>query len=234
MSLALDFHFTEPASPLFINVDADDIETLFVISTTQVHNSEPTTVPNQARQRALANGGNDVAKKRMRDSETPTATPKFKKSVKVVRRTELPNHRQVPTTPSSSMGASANGKKKDKQPLFLPSQSDIAVEEGHDVNMTGPDMDGADAYGLEYEDQEVQMGDLNPPSEGEDMIFALSQAKAERVRMNTYLLCNSFAQFPGILYSRSSRFSTIRLHSQLLMRITPRCQSGAAFCQLTS
>ncbi|KAF7964661.1 hypothetical protein HWV62_36787 [Athelia sp. TMB] len=36
MSLAMDMRFTDPASPLFIDVDGDSSETLFVISTSQV------------------------------------------------------------------------------------------------------------------------------------------------------------------------------------------------------
>jgi len=37
MSLALDLRFTDPAAPLFIDVEGDHTETLFVISTSQVH-----------------------------------------------------------------------------------------------------------------------------------------------------------------------------------------------------
>ncbi|KAG6336035.1 hypothetical protein ID866_3051 [Astraeus odoratus] len=43
MGLALDLRFTDPAAPLFIVVEGDESESLFVISTSQMQNAPPNT-----------------------------------------------------------------------------------------------------------------------------------------------------------------------------------------------
>ncbi|KAF8070693.1 Rad9-domain-containing protein [Lyophyllum atratum] len=85
MSLAIDLRFTNPAAPLFIDVEGDNSETLFVISTSQVHGAI-TGAPSQ-------NYINSSARKRER-AETPL-DPKNRKTMKAV-------HRIEPRTPSEA------------------------------------------------------------------------------------------------------------------------------------
>jgi cell cycle checkpoint control protein RAD9A len=66
MSFPLDLHFTDPASPLFIDIESENSETLFVISTSQV--GANAGVPSQAQ----SNTGHDlgsVNRKRMRQDD---------------------------------------------------------------------------------------------------------------------------------------------------------------------
>lgn len=54
MSLSLDLRFTDPAAPLYIDVEGDSLEALFVISTSQVHGAV-TGAPSQLYQPPSAN-----------------------------------------------------------------------------------------------------------------------------------------------------------------------------------
>ncbi|KIJ61309.1 hypothetical protein HYDPIDRAFT_42715 [Hydnomerulius pinastri MD-312] len=97
MNSALDLRFTDPAAPLFIDVEGDESECLFVISTSQIQgapsNSNPasnananrgssTPQPNNARKRPHPDAGEEQQRER---SETPR-TEKVKKSMKAVQR----------------------------------------------------------------------------------------------------------------------------------------------------
>ncbi|KAL6307276.1 Rad9-domain-containing protein [Sparassis latifolia] len=52
----LDIRFTDPAAPLYIDVEGDLSETLFVISTSQIH-GVPSSIAGQARQRNITSVG---------------------------------------------------------------------------------------------------------------------------------------------------------------------------------
>ncbi|RDB24994.1 Cell cycle checkpoint control protein RAD9A [Hypsizygus marmoreus] len=96
MSLALDLRFTDPAAPLFIDVEGDNSETLFVISTSQVHGAMA-DAPSQHCQ-AMNN------KKRERE-ETPAQTSN-KKPMKAVKKVEA-RMLSVPRTPGLDPGPSS-------------------------------------------------------------------------------------------------------------------------------
>ncbi|KIK67139.1 hypothetical protein GYMLUDRAFT_238472 [Collybiopsis luxurians FD-317 M1] len=82
-SLGLDIHFTDPAEPLFIKVEGDNFETLFVIST-----SQPPGAHGHARQRNSGIASSSAAKKRLRE-DTPggESSTRFKKPAKAVQPT---------------------------------------------------------------------------------------------------------------------------------------------------
>lgn len=66
MSFPLDLHFTDPISPLFIDIESDNSETLFVISTSKV--GANAGVPSQAQSNPGRNPGS-VNRKRMREDD---------------------------------------------------------------------------------------------------------------------------------------------------------------------
>ncbi|KAJ7287580.1 hypothetical protein C8J57DRAFT_591326 [Mycena rebaudengoi] len=76
MSLTLDLRFTDPAAPLFIDVDGDNSDTLFVIST-----SQPPGIP--------ASSQASVIRKKREREETPRDFVRAKKPMKVVQRTDV-------------------------------------------------------------------------------------------------------------------------------------------------
>ncbi|KAJ3811476.1 Rad9-domain-containing protein [Lentinula aff. lateritia] len=146
--LGLDIRFTDSAEPLFIDVEGDNFETLFVISTSQP--------PGSAVQTRLASTG---PKKRLRE-DTPADSSRFKKPMKVVQSTtdrmsitrdttpasnRLSSSRQMlppatPVTPSPDhqhsrhhtlhapqTSALAAPKLSQELPLFLPGSSQLSI-----------------------------------------------------------------------------------------------------------
>ncbi|KAF5389375.1 hypothetical protein D9757_004265 [Collybiopsis confluens] len=79
--LGLDIRFTDPAEPLFIDVEGESFETLFVISTSQPPGMYVRT---QQRNGRLASSG--PLKKRLRE-DTPAGESRFKKPTKAVQPT---------------------------------------------------------------------------------------------------------------------------------------------------
>lgn len=101
MNLSLVLRFTDPAAPLYIEIDGenDSAETLFVISTSQVHGA-PIRVSNSAGH--TASGG----PKREREERTVTPAPS-KKLIRAVHPVDTPlngsnNLTRVPSKPASS------------------------------------------------------------------------------------------------------------------------------------
>ncbi|KAK1233647.1 hypothetical protein PQX77_003191 [Marasmius sp. AFHP31] len=77
-ALCLDLRFTTPAAPLFIDVEGDNFETLFVISTSQVQIS-----PSQHGRHTP-----QPVKKRIREDTPGDVSGRFKKPMKVVQPTD--------------------------------------------------------------------------------------------------------------------------------------------------
>lgn len=173
MALAVDLRFTDPAAPLFIDVEGDNSETLFVISTSQVHGAINGT-PSQ-------NYAAPGAKKRERE-ETPLEI-KNKKSMKAVQ-SQAPAARQPVTRTqraappqASSAGRSqqydhempppsfipargSSPQKVPQEPLFLPS-SQLSVADEEVLRSTG--------LGIEHMDA-GELADLLD-GEGEEVAF---------------------------------------------------------------
>ncbi|KIJ18756.1 hypothetical protein PAXINDRAFT_161563 [Paxillus involutus ATCC 200175] len=125
MGSALDLRFTDPAAPLFIDVEGDESECLFVISTSQIQGAHSKANPN-ARDSSTPNPQQVSVRKRPHPdaeeqvasnasgsgrerSETPRAE-KVKKSMRAVQRMEVPatgtgvgiGCRETPTTSSNA------------------------------------------------------------------------------------------------------------------------------------
>ncbi|THU99152.1 hypothetical protein K435DRAFT_964605 [Dendrothele bispora CBS 962.96] len=79
-NLPIDIRFTDPTAPLFIELEGDSFETLFVISTNQVQTSTSET--------KLVREGSAPVRKRLRDETPAGETPRFKKPMKVVQATD--------------------------------------------------------------------------------------------------------------------------------------------------
>lgn len=130
MNLALDMRFTDPASPMFIDVEGDNSEMLFVISTSQVATaSMPTSQSTSAgkgtssRQGSVSlkhsreadesnldigdGGGNDDQSDSRASSVVRTDREKIRKPMKVVQRAE-PGSSAYARAFSSSASSSRN------------------------------------------------------------------------------------------------------------------------------
>jgi cell cycle checkpoint control protein RAD9A len=138
MGSALDLRFTDPAAPLFIDVEGDESECLFVISTSQIQGAHSKANPN-ARDSSTPNPQQVSVRKRPHPdaeeqvasnasgsgrerSETPRAE-KVKKSMRAVQRMEVPatgtgvgiGCRETPTTSSNARSM--------PPPSFIPNRT---------------------------------------------------------------------------------------------------------------
>jgi len=195
MSLPLDLRFTDPAAPLFIDLEGDNSETLFVISTSLVHETDSN---NQNRQ--------DAALKRKREQEDRMKVGKPQKPMKAAQRADavavaraqssvrdfasrsqtwapgsMPPPTFIPPLPSQ------NGSQRPRDPLFLPgSQNSVANEEALRASGLGIENMDVDELAdmLEGDGEEVGLGSQKPaavarsnggfgrPEEEEDMCGA--------------------------------------------------------------
>ena len=174
MSLALDLRFTDPAAPLFIDVEGDHTETLFVISTSQVHGAAPGV-------RRQHYPSDSSSKKRGRE-ETPQET-RNTKPMKVVRSVEgrilqTPRTGTAERSPIPLTQAPAQASQIDpppfmpnitpepppvqmKEPLFLPSLSQLSTVDEAVIRATGLELENMHA--------DEPMGD-----EGEEVAFGIA------------------------------------------------------------
>lgn len=139
MNLSLVLRFTDPTAPLYIGIDGenDSAETLFVISTSQVHGAPP----------RQSNVVNDTAGNAKREREERTVTPApSKKLIRAVQPVETPlrpsnNRIETPSRavpPSLPVSQAHHDTQPDfyfdppdvpeHQPLFLPSPSRATVD----------------------------------------------------------------------------------------------------------
>ncbi|TFK44246.1 Rad9-domain-containing protein [Crucibulum laeve] len=191
MALTLDLRFTDPAAPLFIDIEGDCFESLFVISTSQVHGAPPPSTQTSY----------NPANNRKRDREETPEMPRVKKPMKVVQPAaaspSLVNSGSHPQSRASSSmpppssllrsafsQASRNAmppppvpsnanqslykRPKDPEPLFLPSSQLSAADEAilRETGLGIEDM-GADelAYMLEGDGEEVAFDFSQRPPE---------------------------------------------------------------------
>ena len=188
MSLPLDLRFTDPAAPLFIAIEGDATETLFVISTSQVQGALTATQTNNGNSTSNLN-----LKKRERE-QSSSQTPRIKKSMKVVQPAgfEGLNARSSPTSRSESrvpgsmpppsiipgiklsqMSRSHNNhnntsskSERKNEPLFLPSSQMSAADEEL-LRSTGLGIEAMDEQELtdmlEGEGEEVDFSYVSQP-----------------------------------------------------------------------
>ena len=165
MSIPLDLRFTDPGAPLYIDVEGDGAEVLFVISTSHVPGSYSTV------QRS-----SQAVNSKKRELEHPTnETPRFKKPMKAAQplAPETAISRAASTSRSQTYNDSASmpppglprledppdgrGHAR-KEPLFLPSsQMSVADEEALRSIGLGGDSMGVNELAdlLEGEGEEV-------------------------------------------------------------------------------
>jgi len=185
ISQPLEFRFTDPAAPLFIDLEGDNVESLFVISTSQVHGVTPST------QRTSS----QVVNTRKRE-RSESETPRIKKSMKVVQpanaetydnqlrqTSRAPGSMPPPSVPLPSIianrftfnaaashgsnqvaGPSAGGH---NEPLFFPA-SQLSVAEEAVIRSTGlgiENMNAAElAEMLEGDGEEVDFSHMSQPA----------------------------------------------------------------------
>ncbi|KAF7376107.1 hypothetical protein MSAN_00025500 [Mycena sanguinolenta] len=127
MSLALELRFTDPAAPLFIDVEDDNADTLFVISTSQVPGAP---MPSQA---------STVNSRKREREETPRDFARIKKPMKAVQRTDAASLAQADRAVSRSQSAMPQ-KAESMPPPPVPQRSlQSQHEETFDAQMTpGP------------------------------------------------------------------------------------------------
>ncbi|KDQ28530.1 hypothetical protein PLEOSDRAFT_1040901 [Pleurotus ostreatus PC15] len=151
LGLALDIRFTDPANPLFIDVESDLTESLFVISTSQV--------PGQPFQPSQAQPLNNRSNKREREGDAAEHPNKYKKPMKAAQRDPIPSARASSSTPlpqsrhvsrayetPCTPGPSNRPEGPHRDPLFLPTSSQLSVAEEAAIRSSGlgiEDMDRA-------------------------------------------------------------------------------------------
>ena len=188
MSLSLDLRFTDPAAPLFIDIEGDATETLFVISTSQVQGAPTATQTNNG------NSGSNP-KKREREQSSSQTPIRIKKPMKVVQpanskgintrsssisRSEsrvpgsmpppstIPriNLSQMPHSQSRNHNDTSSLSERKNEPLFLPS-SQMSVADEELLRSTGLGIEDMGAQNLvdmlEGEGEEVDFSYISQP-----------------------------------------------------------------------
>ncbi|KAJ7072368.1 Rad9-domain-containing protein [Mycena amicta] len=206
MSLPLGLRFTDPAAPLFIDVEGDNSEALFVISTSQVPGAPgPSQVSTNSRKRER--------------EETPRDSTRIRKSMKAAQRTDaasiahseaeraarsqsttrtgLSGSMPPPPTPRRTSSRNTGMEMVDvqrtpsvgeKEPLFLPASSQMSQAEVEVLRETGlgiEDMSVAELHMmLDGEGDEVmsRYGSPEPPDRAEQMEFAATQSSDDHSR----------------------------------------------------
>ena len=115
MGLCLDLRFTDPAAPLFIDVEGDESEFLFVISTSQISGPNAAAPSNSAqlhsRKRSLpSNEGEGSTHQR-------SETPRIKKPMKAVQRTD------ARTPDAASTSKTQSDARSMPPPSFVPQRT---------------------------------------------------------------------------------------------------------------
>ncbi|KAJ7901782.1 Rad9-domain-containing protein [Mycena olivaceomarginata] len=213
MSLALELRFTDPAAPLFIDVEGDNADTLFVISTSQVPGAP---MPSQA--------STTNTKKRERE-ETPRDFARIKKPMKAVQRTDAASLAEADRAASASRSQSlamsrtsgsmppppvpqrsfqsqhdetfdaqmTPGPSRHKEPLFLPMSSQMSAADEQVLRDTGLGIEDMNAEELERmledEGDEVEFtgSQVSTNQEmddvGDDMEFGATQSSDDNLKV---------------------------------------------------
>lgn len=176
MSLSLDLRFTDPAAPLFIDIEGDNSESMFVISTSQVHGAA-TGAPTQHYQPP------NNKKRERQDSPNEAKNKRPMKAVQIIDRVlassrfslqpaQIASQESVRETrgntelPHNDRGISL-------EPLFLPESSQLSVTRAEAIRSSGLGVEKMDA------DELAQMLE----GEGEEVAFDFSsQRQPEEIR----------------------------------------------------
>ncbi|KAJ7725867.1 Rad9-domain-containing protein [Mycena maculata] len=193
MSLALELRFTDPAAPLLIDVEGDNSDTLFVISTSQVPGApEPSQVSTNSKKREREETPRDFAriKKPMKaaqrtdaaslahESRTPrsqsASTSRTAESMPPppVPRRSYPSQHQLEDMPDAQMTPVPSRK---REPLFLPMSSQLSAADEQIIRDTG----------LGIEDMNAEELEMMLEGDGEEVAFDMSQRSAKREETDT-------------------------------------------------
>ncbi|KAG6902745.1 hypothetical protein C0995_011893 [Termitomyces sp. Mi166 len=157
MSLAIDLRFTDPAAPLFMDIEGDSSEGLFVISTSQVHGAVTGTpsqhyVPPNAKKREREETPLDLkSKKPMKavhpvDPRALSVPPSVSRSASHASPTS-----QVTTTNPPPQGSDTQPFAQSEVPgelLFLPSSFQLSDADKEILRATGLGIETMDANEL--------------------------------------------------------------------------------------
>jgi cell cycle checkpoint control protein RAD9A len=170
MSLCLDLRFTDPAAPLFIDIEGDNSESLFVISTSQVHGAV-TGAPTQHYQPS------NSKKRERQNSPTEIRNKRPMKAVQVVDRMVPPSHSLPRSEPfaahrpvqeaSGNKVAPHSDREVSLEPLFLPESSQLSAAHEQAIRSSGLGIENMDA------DELAQM----LVGEGEEVAFDFSSQR---------------------------------------------------------
>ncbi|KAF9050067.1 Rad9-domain-containing protein [Panaeolus papilionaceus] len=185
MSASMDFRFTDPAAPLFIDIEGDSMGSLFVISTSQVHTGHPSSSTH-----STVSGPN---RKRERP-QSANETPRIRKSMKAAMPIPLDTvQRRQSSRPASSIAGSMpppsiipklaipsapsqrpTSRAETSEPLFLPSSQ-----------MSDAQLEVLRSTGLGIEDMTAE--ELTEMLEGEgvevDFSLPMTQPRAPDMKM---------------------------------------------------
>ncbi|KAF9241540.1 Rad9-domain-containing protein [Melanogaster broomeanus] len=170
MGSALDLRFTDPAAPLFIDVEGDESECLFIISTSQIQgapsnalaNTRNSSTPNPQQTNVRKRPHPDAEKQLVanapgsgrKGSETPRAE-RIKKSMRAVQRVEVPEAGNG----SRESSTTQNDERSMPPPSFIPNRSQpnrsFVFRESQNEDLGGMDMASVVGEG------DVNMGDLD-------------------------------------------------------------------------
>jgi cell cycle checkpoint control protein RAD9A len=182
MSLGMELRFTDPAAPLFIDVEGDCSEALFVISTSQVSSagasasSHRRNVNTKKREREETLGKATKIKRPMRvvqpslamERDQPIANPEPRSCVPSS--AVCQEFRQTDMPPPSSFPGHSSFMEKAHEPLFLPSSSQLSAADEAVLRASGLEVGTMDELTemLEGEGEEVTFGFTSqPPDLGE-------------------------------------------------------------------
>ncbi|KAH9919950.1 Rad9-domain-containing protein [Amylocystis lapponica] len=192
-STPLEMRFTDPAAPLFIDLDDDLCETLFVIATSQAHGSDPEhnvrRAPNgmqmKGKKRPLEDDS-DTAPSRSNSNPVPARLPAVdgQKPMKVVQAADRASLARELNAPSGSMGPpslpfpmlsrKAESPAPPPEPLFLPgSQLSQAAEDAIRESGLGIENMTADEFAamLEGDGEEVGMQPMQVDADDQMEIY---------------------------------------------------------------
>jgi len=188
-ALALDLRFTDPLSPLFIDVGDDTFDALFVISTSQVHGVGRGASQVQGSQPQAVNG-NERKRGREEEREAPDVRVQDhgkrpadrRKPMKVVQRTDVAGYQK--TTDSSSSTSQPGGGLMPSPPS-IPRQRSSLLDE-HEPGPSSLRRDASEPLFLPPSSLPRQQSPLFSQPVGLEPLFLpgsqLSQAAEQAIR----------------------------------------------------
>ncbi|KAK7035492.1 hypothetical protein VNI00_011785 [Paramarasmius palmivorus] len=178
-SLVLDLRFTDPAAPLYIDVEGDCFEVLFVISTSQA------PMPTSQHSGSTI----QIVKKRLREDTPGNDSSRFKKPMKAVHQTDRASMARseaetsfgpsmpppsVPPARASQVPLSVNevihSHTPAEEPLFLPAPSQLTIMDENALRESGLGIENmtVDEFNAMLEEDQDMKELMAPPQSQEE------------------------------------------------------------------